>query len=329
MKQAELVVEALEKANPSAKFVVDARETAGDRDKVTPLPNLGKGLWTSEFEARLVQGGLDLVVHSAKDMPTTLPAGCILGAVPEREDPRDAVIFPPGSSYKSLADLPSGSVVGTSSVRRSAQLRRRFPGLAFRDLRGNIDTRLRKLDTPSLGPDGTLARYDCIILAAAGLYRMGFGGRIAQLLDSASSGTLHAVGQGALGIEIREGDPRTQALVENIIHKPTMLACLAERAVMRALEGGCSVPIGVETAWSEQGTPSAKLKLQATIVTLDGQFGIDAELTEAVSTPEQADALGKKVAQDMIERGAQKILDDINKAKGPAPPPVAAVTTTA
>ncbi|EFX00223.1 porphobilinogen deaminase [Grosmannia clavigera kw1407] len=319
LKQAELVVAALEKANPHVKFVVDARETAGDRDKVTPLPNLGKGLWTTEFETRLVDGDLDLVVHSAKDMPTTLPVGCLLGAIPKREDPRDAVIFPPGSAYKVLADLPVGSIVGTSSVRRSAQLRRRFPGLEFRDLRGNIDTRLRKLDAPVPGPDGTTVRYDCIILAAAGLIRMGFNDRISQLLDSASSGTLYAVGQGAMAVEIRNGDAKTLALLEPIIDKPTMLACLAERAVMRALEGGCSVPIGVESAWEAETAASPRLKLQATIVSLDGKIGIDAELTAMVTTPQEADALGLKVAEDMIGSGAQKILDDINKTRGPVP----------
>ncbi len=328
--QADAVVAALEAANPGVRFVIDARETAGDRDKVTPLPNLGKGLWTSEFEARLVEGGLDLVVHSGKDMPTTLPAGCIVGGTLVREDPRDAVIFPPRSPYKTLADLPTGSIVGTSSVRRSAQLRRRFPGLAFRDLRGNIDTRLRKLDEPhETGSTGAFVagpRYDCIILAAAGLNRMGFDGRISQYLEHATSGTLHAVGQGALGIEIRDGDAPTLALLESITHTPTLLAWLAERAVMRALEGGCSVPIGVETAWGT-GDDASKLHLRGTVVSLDGTRAVDADAVQVVTTAEEADALGLRVADNLIKQGAQTILDEINKTRVPAPPIVPAASS--
>ncbi|CAK7223461.1 porphobilinogen deaminase [Sporothrix bragantina] len=318
MRQAVTVVAALEAANPGVNFVIDARETAGDRDKTTPLPNLGKGLWTSEFEARLVEGGLDLVVHCAKDMPTKLPAGCILGAILEREDPRDAVIFPPGTNYKSIGDLPAGSVVGTSSVRRSAQLRRRYPGLKFLDLRGNIDTRLRKLDdsvNPDRAPDAP--RYDCIILAAAGLKRMNLDGRISQYLQDDTSGTLYAVGQGALAIEIREGDEQTQSLLKPIAHTPTMLECWAERAVMRQLEGGCSVPIGVECKWS--GEDNSTLELKATVVSLDGKQAVDSSASQHVTTAEEADALGLHVAAIMVEQGAQNILDEINKNRVPPP----------
>lgn len=318
VRQAETVVAALEAANPGVNFVIDARETAGDRDKVTPLPNLGKGLWTSEFEARLVAGGLDLVVHCAKDMPTALPAGCVLGAILDREDPRDAVIFPQGSTYTDIAQLPAGSVVGTSSVRRSAQLKRRYPGLAFLDLRGNIDTRLRKLDD-SVDPNRSAdaPRYDCIILAAAGLKRMHLDGRIAQYLEDATSGTLYAVGQGALAIEIREGDAQTQALLEPIQHKATMLECLAERAVMRELEGGCSVPIGVECKWG--GADNSDLELKATVVSLDGRQAVDSASTQRVTTVEEADALGLHVANTMVKLGAQSILDEINKNRVPPP----------
>ncbi|CAK7245418.1 MAG: porphobilinogen deaminase [Sporothrix thermara] len=310
--QAEAVVAALEAANPGVNFVIDARETAGDRDKTTPLPLLGKGLWTTEFEARLVAGGLDIVVHSAKDMPTKMPAGCALGAMPEREDPRDAVIFPPGTGYTSIADLPAGSVVGTSSVRRSAQLRRRFPCLEFRDLRGNIDTRLRKLDDSvraDRAPDAP--RYDCIILAAAGLKRMNFAGRIAQYLQDETSGTLYAVGQGALGVEIRDGDAQTLALLKPIMHLPTMCECWAERAVMRQLEGGCSVPIGVETRWTD--ADKSVLELKATVVSLDGTKAVDSSAAQRVTTVEEADALGVHVAALMVKQGAQDILDEINK----------------
>ncbi|OAA58014.1 porphobilinogen deaminase [Niveomyces insectorum RCEF 264] len=338
LRQAETVVAALEQANPGVRFVIDARETAGDRDKTTPLPILGKGLWTSEFEARLVAGDLDLVVHSAKDMPTTLPAGCLFGATLPREDPRDVVVFAPDharpSASTTLADLPVGSIVGTSSVRRAAQLRRRYPHLAFQDLRGNIDTRLRKLDTPEAfapASGGAPVRYDCIVLAAAGLKRMGLDGRIAHYLDAATSGTLYAVGQGALGLEVRADDADTLALLQRVTHTPTMLACLAERAVMRTLEGGCSVPIGVETTWggddgdnNDKSDRKRPLRLQATVVSLDGQTGVDADVTAVVTTAEEAEALGLRAAQDLIDRGAQSILDEINKTRLPVGAPVGA-----
>lgn len=308
LKQAETVVAWLSAAHPSVKFEIRAMATAGDRDKITPLPEMGKGLWTSEFEAQLVANEVDIVVHSLKDMPTTLPAGCVLGAVTSREDPRDVVVLSPASvakGYTGLADLPAGAVVGTSSVRRAAQIRRRFPHLTFKDVRGNIDTRLKKVDDPALG-------LDCIILAAAGLLRMRFDGRIAQHLSSGheGGGVLHAVGQGALGIEVREGDEATLALIRSITDAPTMLACLAERAVMRALEGGCSVPIGVETAWEEEG--GRRLRLSATVVSLDGTEGVDAERAEEVSTAAEAEAFGLKVAQDLVDKGAGRILEAIN-----------------
>jgi hydroxymethylbilane synthase len=287
----------------------------GDRDKSTPLPNLGKGLWTSELEAQLMGKELDLVVHCLKDMPTTLPAGCEIGCVTTREDPRDVVIFRTGQSqYSKISDLPEGSIVGTSSVRRAAQLRRRYPGLQFEDIRGNIDTRLAKLDAPD-------SRFNCIILAAAGLLRMDLGHRIAQYLDSTTEGggMLYAVGQGALAIEIRDGDEGVREVLKAIEDRDTLVACSAERSVMRALEGGCSVPIGVETSWVGEGDQKL-LRLNATVVSLDGSEAVDGEITEAVSTPDQAEALGLKLANELVEKGASRILDVINKTRGPKPP---------
>jgi hydroxymethylbilane synthase len=282
----------------------------GDVDKTTPLPSLGKGLWTNELEAQLFSREVDLVVHSLKDMPTTLPDGLVLSCVTSREDPRDVVVFkaaPTHAHYKALADLPAGAVVGTSSVRRAAQLRRRYPGLVFRDVRGNIDTRLKKVDAPDGG-------YDCIILAAAGLLRMDFGARISQYLDSRTpgGGLLHAVGQGALGIETRADDDRMRALLHCITDEPTMLAAFAERSIMRALEGGCSVPIGVETTWVGDDA-AKKLQFRATVVSLDGTEGVDGEATEAVASLDEADGFGKRMAQDLVAKGAQQILDVINK----------------
>ncbi|KAK3374085.1 porphobilinogen deaminase, dipyromethane cofactor binding domain-containing protein [Lasiosphaeria ovina] len=319
LKQVELVTAELKQAHPHVDFTVHPISVQGDRDKTTPLPDLGKGLWTSELEAQLESGGVDMVVHCLKDMPTTLPAGCALGCITRREDPRDVVIFRRPDAHTRLADLPAGAVVGTSSVRRAAQLRRAYPRLAFRDVRGNIDTRIRKLDDPD-GP------FDCIILAAAGLLRMDFGTRIAQFLDSATDGggMLHAVGQGALCLEVRDGDERTLALLKSIEHTPTMMACYAERSLMRTLEGGCSVPIGVETAWvggedeaEEEDQPPKKtlLRIRAIVVSVDGKDAVESERTEEVASLAQADSLGKKIAQDLVEKGAQKILDVINQVR--------------
>jgi len=307
LKQADMIAAALRQAHPDVTFEIQARDTLGDRDKTTPLPQMGKGLWTSEFEAKLVAGELDLVVHCVKDMPTKLPPGCVLAAVTEREDPRDTVIFREDSACRRLADLPAASIIGTSSVRRMAQLRRRYPALRFKDIRGNIDTRLKKLDDPAGG-------YDCIILAAAGLKRLGLDGRIAHYLDSSADGggVLYAVGQGALGIEMRESDERVYRLVQTISHKATMTACLAERAVMRTLEGGCSVPIGVETAWEDGGRT---LRLKATVVSLDGTQAVDVDRAEEVPGLEQAEKFGEKVAAELAALGAQPILDAINESR--------------
>ncbi|KAL2152100.1 hypothetical protein VTH82DRAFT_5284 [Thermothelomyces myriococcoides] len=316
LRQTELVIEALRKAHPHLSFEVHAMATMGDRDKTTPLPALGKGLWTSELEAKLVSREVDVIVHSLKDMPTSLPPGCVLGCVTAREDPRDVVVFSrahrEAGRFKTLKDLPQGAVVGTSSVRRAAQLRSKYPGLVFQDVRGNIETRLRKCDEEG---------FDAIILAAAGLLRMNFGERIAQYLDSDTEGggLLHAVGQGALGLEVREDDQEMKELLKAVEDTPTMLACFAERSVMRTLEGGCSVPIGVETAWLEEeeeaGQKKRKLRLRAVVVSLDGSQSVDGEKTEEIDNLAQAEALGKKLAQELAEMGAQQILDDINKGR--------------
>ncbi|KAL2163063.1 hypothetical protein VTH06DRAFT_6899 [Thermothelomyces fergusii] len=315
LRQTELVIEALRRAHPHLAFEVHAMATMGDRDKTTPLPALGKGLWTSELEAKLASREVDVVVHSLKDMPTSLPPGCLLGCVTAREDPRDVVVFSrarrEAGTFRMLKDLPQGAVVGTSSVRRAAQLRSKYPGLVFRDVRGNIETRLRKCDEEG---------FDAVILAAAGLLRLNFGERIAQYLDSDTEGggLLHAVGQGALGLEVREDDQEMRELLKAVEDTPTMLACFAERSVMRTLEGGCSVPIGVETAWleaEEAGQKERKLRLRAVVVSLDGSRSVDGEETGEVNTLAQAEALGKELAQKLAERGAQQILDDINKGR--------------
>lgn len=302
--QTDIVHHALQAAHPSSTFAIHAMSTMGDKNQVTPLHNFGaKALWTHELEAGLLEGRLDLIVHSLKDMPTQLPANCILGCVMDRADPRDAVVMKAGSPYKSIAELPAGSVVGTSSVRRSAQIARRFPHLKFQDVRGNIGTRLSKLDAED-------ADYKCLVLAAAGLQRLDLGDRITQFLDSKTpgGGILHAVGQGALGIEIREGDQRMIDLLRPLADLDATLACLAERSLMRTLEGGCSVPIGVETEWIEKG----KLLMKAIVVSLDGTEAIEVERLGEVLNEKEADDFGWRIAQDLVEKGASKILEAIN-----------------
>ncbi|KHN98401.1 porphobilinogen deaminase [Metarhizium album ARSEF 1941] len=307
MAQAELVVASLQSIFPSSSFPILGTTTTGDRDQNTALYNFGgKGLWTTQLEEKLAAHEVDMVVHSLKDMPTTLPPDCALGAVTKREDPRDVLVLKTALAdtgrLKTLADLPDGSVIGTSSIRRIAQLARRYPALRFKDVRGNIQTRLRKLDDdPELS---------AIVLAAAGLLRMGLGGRISQYLDVDNGGILHAVGQGALGVECRAGDDEVLRALAEIEHRDTMLACVAERSLMRELEGGCSVPIGAETKWVD-----GKLRFRATVVSVNGKEGVDADVLETVTSEEEATELGKRVARDLVSRGADKILDAINKAR--------------
>lgn len=263
-------------------------------------------MWTSQLEEKLVTKDLDILVHSLKDMPTSLPEGCVLGCAFQREDPRDVLVIKKDlvaeHGWKTLADLPSGSVVGTSSLRRIAQLARRYPGLKFKDHRGNIDTRLKKLNED---PELT-----AIILAAAGLQRMNFNDHISQYLDYDGAGILHAVGQGAIGVECREDDKRVTDLLKKLEDPRLNMACIAERSVMRTLEGGCSVPIGVETAWVDD-----KLRIRSTVVSVDGTEAVDSEMSEAVSSSEAADEFGKRVALDLVNKGAGMILDAINKER--------------
>lgn len=237
-------------------------------------------------------------------MPTTLPDSCELAAIPLRDDPRDALIVKAGLPYDSLKTLPHGAVVGTSSVRRSAQLRRLFPHLRFANLRGNVETRLAKVDNPE-------SEYTCMIMSAAGLERVNLKHRITQYLGSKDGGILHAVGQGALGLEIRKGDTAVLELLNQLVDQKSTLACLAERALMRTLEGGCSVPIGVETEWLGQPQDSV-LRMRAIVVSLDGSQSVEDSIDATVQTNEEANALGKKLAASLVEAGADAILKDIN-----------------
>lgn len=221
----------------------------------------------------------------------------------KREDTRDVLVMKKGLPYKSLAELPEGSVVGTSSIRRTAQLARRYPHLKVTDVRGNIGTRLSKLDAED-GP------FTCLILAAAGLLRLDLGDRITSYLESKNGGMLYAVGQGALGIEIRKDDQMVLDMLENIGHKETTYACLAERSLLRTLEGGCSAPLGVESEWVE-----GSLRMRSIVVSVDGKESAEVEIDGAVDSPQAAEEFGVTVAKALVEKGAGKILEEIQRNK--------------
>jgi len=232
------------------------------------------------------------------DMPTSLPSSCALGVICEREDPRDVVVMKANSPYKRIQDLPAGSVVGTSSVRRKAQTFRHFPQLKCIDVRGNLNTRLGKLDA-----DGS--QYDCLILAAAGLKRIDLGHRITQYL-SADDGVLYAPGQGALGLEIRDGDERMLDFLSVLAHRSTALACLAERSLLKTLQGGCSAPVGVETTWDGD-----ELVLKSSVISPDGKDMVESQKKGVVKTQEEALRLGHELAEQLLSMGADKILHDL------------------
>lgn len=304
--QSQWVADKLRRVHPGLSFPVIAVSTLGDNVQSKPLYSFGgKALWTKELEQLLLsEEGLadrvDMIVHSLKDMPTHLPEGCTLGAITEREDPRDALCLRENSPYRTLADFPDGAVVGTSSIRRSAQLRRRYPNLKFENIRGNIQTRIQKCNSPD-------TNYDGIILAAAGLKRVGLERYITCYLEPPEM--FYAVGQGALGVEIRSGDERVKKLVARINHTPTDLRCRAERSLMRTLEGGCSVPIGVDSNYTIE---TGILSLTGIIVSVDGSQAVESTVSSKVYSQEEADQLGKDLAYDLIAKGAKRILDAID-----------------
>ncbi|KZV74745.1 porphobilinogen deaminase [Peniophora sp. CONT] len=312
--QTEATVELLQRSHPQLSFSTSYMTTEGDRNQSQALYVLGgKSLWTKDLEVSLLEGAVDMLVHCVKDMPTTLPPGCIITAITERENPVDSLVVKKdlridGKEVKTLSDLPEGAVVGTSSVRRVAQLRRHFPRLQFQDIRGNLTTRMRKLDDPE-GP------YAAIILAKAGMVRQGLGDRLTADLPAPT--LYYAVGQGALCIEIREGDKEVAALCEAITHWPTQWECLAERACLHELEGGCSVPVGVNTKLTVENDTAegrrAKIEITGTITSLDGQRHVQQHLVETLESIEQAQSVGVRLARALTESGGAAILDDIKE----------------
>ncbi|MCG0238080.1 MAG: hydroxymethylbilane synthase [Firmicutes bacterium] len=341
LSQTRWVVARLEALHPGVRFAIEIYRTQGDRTQAAGIPLSqvgGKGLFTKELEEALLDGRADLAVHSLKDMPTELPPGLTLGCIPEREDPRDVVIARDGTP---LAELPPGAVVGTSSLRRLAQLRRLRPDLEYRPVRGNVDTRLRKLEE---------GQFDALVMAAAGLHRAGFAGRITEYLDPRV--LLPAVGQGALALEIRAGDEEMARLLAPLHHLPTALAVRAERAFMAritreaqavaglagaqplagpeearplapgaaavagsagpgapgrapALAGSCQTPVAAHARLAGD-----RLHLRGLVALPDGSR---IAAWEAEGAPEDPEGLGTRVAEQVLALGGREVLEQIHR----------------
>lgn len=286
--QAEWVKNRLTELYPDLQFELAAMKTKGDKILDVPLSKIGdKGLFTKELEYGLLSGELDMAVHSLKDMPTTLPIGLMISAFCEREEPRDVYLSKTGTP---LEQLPAGAIVGTSSLRRKSQLKHYRPDLNFQDLRGNLQTRWRKLEESDM---------DGIVLAAAGVKRLGWQERITQVLPEAVM--IPAVGQGSIAIEILQSRTDIHELLSRVNHGPTEKAVCAERALMRVLEGGCQVPIGAYAEVTE-GT----ISLRGMVASLDGVRLIRAEASG--SDPE---AVGRDAAEHLVALGATSILAEI------------------
>ncbi|MEO3707338.1 hydroxymethylbilane synthase [Trichormus azollae] len=287
------VQEQLQKSFPNITFEVHTMSTQGDNILDVALAKIGdKGLFTKELELRMINKEIDFAVHSLKDLPTNLPEGLTLAAITERENPADAVVLHKKHKDKQIETLPAGAVIGTSSLRRLAQLRYKFPHFTFKDVRGNLITRIEKLDS---------GEYDALILAVAGLERLDMSDRINQILPPDIC--LHAVGQGSLGIECRADDTEVISLLKAIEHSQTRDRCLAERSFLRVLEGGCQVPIGVNTE-----VYSNELTLKGLVASVDGQKLVKDTITGAAA---DAEKLGAELASILRQKGATEILEQI------------------
>lgn len=294
--QAEWVSARLQAAHPTLAIELIEIKTHGDRDRNSPLGAIGgTGLFTKEIQRAVLDDIVDIAVHSLKDLPTQGPDSLVLGAIPLREDVADALIAP---TYKTLDALPTGATVGTSSLRRKAQLLYRRPDLDIRSIRGNVETRLNQ------ALDGTL---DAVILAWAGLHRLGLHQHVTERLEPPES--LPAVGQGALGIECRGDDEETLGLLASLDDPATHRAVVAERRTLAELEGGCLIPLA---AWGReiQGSEAPLLALDAAVFDPDGKACVSASLTGPLANP---DDLGRRVAQALREAGALPLLERARK----------------
>jgi hydroxymethylbilane synthase len=287
MWQAHHIQSRLQALYPDTEVTILGMTTTGDQILDTPLAKVGgKGLFVKELETALADGRADLAVHSMKDVPMNLPQGFMLAATGEREDPRDAFV---SNDFASLEDLPANSIVGTSSLRRQSQLQARLPHLKIESLRGNLQTRLRKLDE---------GQYAAIILAAAGLIRLELGHRIRQFIAPEQS--IPAVGQGALGIEISSSRPDLIAVLAPLNHADTQVCVEAERGMSRTLAGSCTVPLGAYAICEGEN-----IHITGFVASVDGQQML---VETATGNRQQAEALGQKLAAQLIAQGADKIL---------------------
>lgn len=287
MWQAEHVAAELKKAHPGIMVELLGMSTKGDRILDAPLAKIGgKGLFVKELEQGMLEGTADIAVHSMKDVPVELPEGLHLPIIMQREDPRDAFV---SNKYSSLEELPQGACVGTSSLRRQSQLSEKRPDLVIKPLRGNVNTRLAKLDA---------GEFDAIILASAGLIRLEFSERIASFITAEQS--LPAIGQGAVGIECRVDDERINSLLKPLHHEDTAICVRAERAMNHRLNGGCQVPIA---GYAE--LQDGKVHMRGLVGEPDGSHILRAETRGSAAETEQ---LGTRVADELLDNGADRIL---------------------
>ncbi len=294
--QAGYVKERIETSFPETKVEIVIIKTTGDRITDRPLAMVGgKGLFVKEIEAQLLDKSIDLAVHSMKDMPGDLPEGLIIGAVPERENPFDVLIC---RDNKDLSDYAPGAIIGTSSLRRASQLKHVRPDLSIKSIRGNLDTRIKKLAS---------GEYDAIVLAAAGLKRLGQASEITQYLTE--SIMVPAVGQGALCIETREDDPDTAAIVRKLDHAPTRICVTGERSFLKQIEGSCHIPV----ACFGKMTDDSQVQLTAVVASEDGSCLVREEI---FCSEQEVGAYGKKLAEQVLAKGGRQILETLNSNDG-------------
>jgi len=291
--QTEHVKSLLQDKYPNLKFEVQVIKTKGDKILDVALSKIGdKGLFTKELEMALLDKSIDFAVHSLKDIPTRLPEGLTVGAICKRHNTQDCLVVNQKHKQATLATLPPGSVIGSSSLRRVSQLKRAYPHLVFKDVRGNLNTRLQKLDE---------GQYDALILAVAGLSRLKFDDRIHEIISD--DVCFYAVGQGALAIECREDDKELLQLLSIIHHPETAASCVAERAFLRGVEGGCQIPVGVSSS-----VENDVLTLKGIVLSLNGSSAIKGEVK---GNSKEAEKLGEQLANKLKSEGADKILKEV------------------
>lgn len=292
LTQAGIVKAQLQTLHPALQIAIEMIKTSGDVN-TEPLSVIGgKGVFTKELEEALLDGRIDVAVHSLKDLPTVMPERLVLAAICKREDPRDALVLPRkkgGHSIISISNLAKSAIVGTSSPRRLAQLKHLRRDLVFKDLRGNVDTRLRKLDE---------GQYDALLLACAGLRRLGLESRISAALSTEQ--ILPAVGQGALGIETRANDDETIGIARAVDHKFTRLACVAERAFLSRLGGGCLLPIAAHATVRDK-----RIRLDGLVSDTEGKRIVRDRITGSLN---DAELLGEQLAEMLLANGAAALL---------------------